>query len=208
MREAPARRQSRLGKTFTTTANNRRMKKILLPLLLALAGCQPPATPGNTDLCTYLPLHSEAARLDGDNTPRFQAADRRIDQNTADGDDSKRKYCGQSWRSAADDEAMKTAIAATLGQDWRYRDTLPADDLTITLWETRSRFWPKKYYALTTAPAQDGALRLMRSTYIENSVRDLNGPVVFGIIISPFAIVLAIIVPLVWRKRRRARQQR
>ena len=48
----------------------------------------------------------------------------------------------------------------------------------------------------------------MRSTYIENSVRDLNGPVVFGIIISPFAIVLAIIVPLVWRKRRRARQQR
>ena len=103
---------------------------------------------------------------------------------------------------------MKTAIAATLGQDWRYRDTLPADGLTITLWETRSRFWPKKYYVLTTAPAQDGALRLMRSTYIENSVRDLNGPVVFGIIISPFAIVLAIIVPFVWRKRRRARQQR
>ena len=178
-------------------------KPLLTLIALALAGCQPPATPGNTDLCTYLPPHSEAARLDGDNTPRFQAADRRIDQNTADGDDSKRKYCGQSWRSAADDEAMKTAIAATLGQDWRYRDTLPADGLTITLWETRSRFWPKQHYALTLAPARDGEPRTLRSTYIKNSDSDLNGAVVFGIIISPFVIVLAIALPLFWRKRRR-----
>ena len=187
------------------------MNRNILPLLfaaLALSACKPPQATENTNLCNYLPPHSEAARLDGADIPRYNAADARISAATAHGDDSKRKYCGQSWRSAAADEAMKTAIAATLGQDWRYRDTLPADGLTITLWETRSRFWPKKYYALTTAPAQDGALRLMRSTYIENSVRDLNGPVVFGIIISPFAIVLAIIVPLVWRKRRRARQQR
>ena len=46
----------------------------------------------------------------------------------------------------------------------------------------------------------------MRSTYIENNSSDLNGSVVFGIIVSPFLIVLAIIAPLIWRKRRRARK--
>ena len=103
----------------------------------------------------------------------------------------------------ASDDDLKTAVASTLGKDWNYRDTLQQDSLTIALWETRSRFWPKQHYALTLAAARDGEPRTVRSTYIKNSDSDLNGAVVFGIIISPFAIVLAIALPLFWRKRRR-----
>ena len=106
----------------------------------------------------------------------------------------------------ASDDDLKTAVASTLGKDWNYRETLQQGDLTIALWETRSTFWPKQHYALTLAPARDGEPRTLRSTYIKNSDSDLNGAVVFGIIISPFAIVLAIALSLLWRKRRRARQ--
>ena len=185
------------------------MNRNILPLLfaaLALSVCKPPQATDNINLCNYLPPHSEAARLDGADIPRYNAADARISAATAHGDDSKRKYCGQTWRSAADDAAMQSAIGAALGQDWYYRETLQEGDLNIALWETRSDFWPKKHYALTTAPAAGDAPRLMRSTYIENNSSDLNGSVVFGIIVSPFLIVLAIIAPLIWRKRRRARK--
>ena len=153
--------------------------KHLLPLLLlALTACQPPQTVENTNLCNYLPPHSEKTRLDDEDAHRFDAAADRISAATAHGNDSKRKHCGQTWRSVASDDDLKTAVASTLGQDWNYRDTLQQDGLTIALWETRS-------------------------TYIKNSDSDLNGAVVFGIIISPFAIVLAIALPLFWRKRRR-----
>ena len=179
-------------------------KIFLLPLLiLALTACQPPQTVANTDLCTYLPPRSEKTRLDAEDARRFDAAEDRISAATAHGNDSKRKHCGQTWRSTASDDDLKTAITDTLGKDWHYRDTLQQDDLTITLWETRSTFWPKQHYALISAPTRDAAPRTLRSSYIKNSDSDLNGAVVFGIIISPFAIVLAIALPLLWRKRRR-----
>lgn len=183
--------------------------KHLLPLLLlALTACQPPQTVENTNLCNYLPPHSEKTRLDDEDAHRFDVAADRISAATAHGNDSKRKHCGQTWRSVASDDNLKTAVASTLGKDWNYRETLQQGDLTIALWETRSTFWPKQHYALTAAPARDGAPRTLRSTYIKNSDSDLNGAVVFGIIISPFAIVLVIALPLLWRKRRRARQRR
>ena len=183
--------------------------KILLPfLLLALTACQPPQTATHTDLCNYLPPHSEKTRLNAEDARRFDTAEDRISAVTAHGDDSKRKHCGQTWRSTTSDGDLKTAITDTLGTDWHSRDTLQQDDLTIVLWETRSTFWPKQHYALTTAPARDSTPRTMRSTYIKNSDSDLNGPVVFGIIISPFVIVLAIALPLLWRKRRHTRQAR
>ena len=134
--------------------------KHLLPLLLlALTACQPPQTVENTNLCNYLPPHSEKTRLDDEDAHRFDVAADRISAATAHGNDSKRKHCGQTWRSAADDAAMQSAIGAALGQDWYYRETLQEGDLNIALWETRSDFWPKKHYALTTAPAAGDAPR-------------------------------------------------
>ena len=140
--------------------------KHLLPLLLlALTACQPPQTVENTNLCNYLPPHSEKTRLDDEDAHRFDVAADRISAATAHGNDSKRKHCGQTWRSVASDDDLKTAVASTLGQDWNYRETLQQDGLTIALWETRSRFWPKQHYALTLTPARDGAPRTLRSTY-------------------------------------------
>ena len=76
--------------------------KHLLPLLLlALTACQPPQTVENTNLCNYLPPHSEKTRLDDEDAHRFDVAADRISAATAHGNDSKRKHCGQTWRSVA-----------------------------------------------------------------------------------------------------------
>ena len=104
----------------------------------------------------------------------------------------------------ASDDNLKTAVASTLGKDWNYRETLQQGDLTIALWETRSTFWPKQHYALTAAPRpRRCAAHAAQHLHQKQRQRTQRRPSVFGIIISPFAIVLAIALPLFWRKRRR-----
>lgn len=186
------------------------MRKYLVSLLLAfsLAACTPPQAEKTADLCAYLPLNGEKNRIRDDNTRQHydRAADA-VSGITAHGDDSKRKHCGQAFRSAADDTALYADISTTLGAAWQQQETRTIDGFTIALWQSRSNFWPRQHYALISPPTTvHGDSRLLRSLYITNSDSGLNGTVVFGTILITLAIVpIAIAVPF-WRKRRRQRR--
>ena len=185
------------------------MRKYLVPLLLAfsLAACTPPQAAKTADLCAYLPLNGEKNRIRDDNTRQHydRAADA-VSDITAHGDDSKRKHCGQTFHSVADNTALYADISTTLGAAWQQQETRTIDGFTIALWQSRSTFWPRQHYALISPPTTaHGEPRLLRSLYITNSDSGLNGTVVFGTILITLAIVpIAIAVPF-WRKRRRQR---
>ena len=186
------------------------MRKYLVPLLLAfsLAACTPPQAAKTADLCAYLPLNSEKNRIRDDNTRQhYDRAANAVSDITAHGDDSKRKHCGQTFHSLADDTALYADISTTLGAAWQQQETRSIDGFTIVLWQSRSNFWPRQHYALISPPATTrGDSRLLRSLYITNSDSGLNGTVVFGTILITLAIVpIAIAVPF-WRKRRRQRR--
>lgn len=187
------------------------MRKITVLLLaLLLAACTPPQAANTADLCTYLPLGGEKDRPRDDSTrQQYEHAADAVSGITAHGDDSKRKHCGQTFRSTADDAALLADIDAALGKAWQRRETRTVDGLTITLWQTISAFWPIQHYALISPPATaSGEPRLLRSLYIADSDSGLNSAVVFGTILITLAIVpIAIAFPL-WRKRRRKRAAR
>ena len=183
------------------------MRKYLVSLLLAfsLAACTPPQAEKTADLCAYLPLDGEKSRIRDDNTRQhYERAADAVSGITAHGDDSKRKHCGQTFHSVADDTALYADISATLGAAWQQQETRSISGFTITLWQSRSNFWPRQHYALISPPATaHGEPRLLRSLYITNSDSGLNGSVVFGTILITLTIVpIALVVPF-WRKRRR-----
>lgn len=111
-------------------------------------------------------------------------------------------YCKQDFRLPADAlPAFHEEIARALGKGWQARQ-----DEGLLLWESTSRFWPKKYYALLQQAASPDAL-IVRSLYAENSNSNLHSYVVFGVAASPFLLVLAFI-PMLRRRIQRKKRAR
>ncbi|MDO5090018.1 MAG: hypothetical protein Q4D61_00595 [Cardiobacteriaceae bacterium] len=183
-----------------------------LPLCAALVACEPPATRDSAlDLCTFIPPGGEAFPLRGAPDAELGHAILRVSDISRGDNQDKREHCGTQFSAKVDDAALIAPIHAALGKDWHYREDIASGNaaIRIHLWQTQSRFWPNRHYALasyqtTLHDVHGQPFRPVYSVHIHDSTRGQHGAVVLGIILSSFLIPVAALLTL-WRVRHKKR---
>lgn len=189
----------------------------ILPLLAMLLACEPTTHDARLDLCRFIPPGAEAFPLRGDPGAELDHAILRASDSSRGDYHGERDHCGTQFsaKPGIDDAALVAHISAALGDDWHYRDDIDSGNavIRIHLWQTQSRFWPNRHYALasyqTTLHDTNGQpFRPLYSAHIQESTRGQHGAVVLAIILSSFLIPAAALGILRFvRHRKRPRRQ-
>lgn len=185
--------------------------KIVMMLLMVLSAACTPLPDRQKELCAYAPQGSVPFALKGDPERQLSQAILRVLQDTGEQNaNTPRKRCGTrlSAQPGIDDGAIVASVSDTLGAGWQYQHEGVSAGITLHLWQTQSRFWPKQYYALAAYPdtlhdPQGNSFRPLQSLYLQNNNSTLHGAVVFGTIACAMILPFVALGFFMWRRRRR-----